>query len=672
MGAFFTNVHVRAGAGRELAIRTAVLEAVQRLAAQMGLVACQDGLKSDRSIVVGPAGPWVAVLDEATEAQDVEVLDGLAKELSFRSGSCALAALVHDSDRLLLHLFEQGRLLDEVDREKKKGHPNRWSNLVAPDTMGSLGIAFARRDLFAEQTLAEIAGLLGVDERTACTGYRHVEQDGVGLEGATLLRFRVAERPAHEPRAEGPPKLVGYGAPRTHVTAVGGRLRLEAMSRNEGGPGRGLIAVVHGDAIHAGLVVPEVVRVMAGSGPGQAVCECAPERRVLKDGRSGFVADLREAEIPAGNAGGLGALTGLSSERFVELSTRSQLQTVVESRGVATGDATLLVTMSARATIDVGVQHAFHVVVAPATRKPLHGRSADPSSYLALELPETLVALAMSSLDVGRAAPIAAEIVERWSELWPADGKLGAAIFGPKSPRRPTKPRKISLKVAGFAKSSGWKRVRASFATADCVGADREHDAETRAPGEPLRGGDGFGFGRRILGSPFDSAQQPDRELLTLRLAVDLRGRADVAELVSRGRALVDEFVERAKGVQAVLARWRDSGASYSLDVTPYESACGVYGQCTLRQSWATRFLRGVSPDGIWLGPDLLPRIDRKALEAVASAEKVGPALRLVLREDSTLDALEGVLSPILPSSDDWNQGIQRGPKLRTRGSPRE
>jgi hypothetical protein len=78
-----------------------------------------------------------------------------------------------------------------------------------------------------------------------------------------------------------------------------------------------------------------------------------------------------------------------------------------------------------------------------------------------------------------------------------------------------------------------------------------------------------------------------------------------------------------------------------------------------------------VSPDGIWLGPDLLARIDRKALEPVANVEKIGSTLRLVLREGSTLDALEAVLSPLLPSSEDWKQGMQRRP-LHTRGSRSE
>jgi hypothetical protein len=78
-----------------------------------------------------------------------------------------------------------------------------------------------------------------------------------------------------------------------------------------------------------------------------------------------------------------------------------------------------------------------------------------------------------------------------------------------------------------------------------------------------------------------------------------------------------------------------------------------------------------VSADGIWLGPDLLARIDRNALQPVANAEKVGTTLRLLLREDSTLDALEAVLSPILPSSDDWKQGTQRRAKPHARESPR-
>ena len=55
----------------------------------------------------------------------------------------------------------------------------------------------------------------------------------------------------------------------------------------------------------------------------------------------------------------------------------------------------------------------------------------------------------------------------------------------------------------------------------------------------------------------------------------------------------------------------------------------------------------------MWLGPELLARVDRSALEAVSAVEPVGQAVRVTLRQDATLDALEAALAPILGSSVD-------------------
>jgi hypothetical protein len=88
MGAFFTNVHVRSPAGGEDGTRTAILDLVSRLATEKGLVPCAVGEKADRSVVVGRAGTWIGVFAEATESQDVKVLDALAKALS-ETTSCA-------------------------------------------------------------------------------------------------------------------------------------------------------------------------------------------------------------------------------------------------------------------------------------------------------------------------------------------------------------------------------------------------------------------------------------------------------------------------------------------------------------------------------------------------------------------------------------------------------
>jgi hypothetical protein len=259
MGAFFTNVHVRAPAGEESATRTLILEIVSRLVAAKGLVACAEGEKPDRSIVVGPAGAWIGVFDEDTESQDVKLLDALAKALSEATSCPALAALVHDSGHLLLRLFEGGKLVDQVDRTKKKGKPDRWSRLVAPDKADALSAAFAARDLFAEQTLREIAGPLGIDPESACAGHKYLVEEPL-REGATCMRFRHAV-PTGERFVEGPPHFQSVPAMITRSLAVGGALHLSYATHNHGGPVRNFYVAVHGRAVDAGLAEVDEVRV---------------------------------------------------------------------------------------------------------------------------------------------------------------------------------------------------------------------------------------------------------------------------------------------------------------------------------------------------------------------------------------------------------------------------
>jgi hypothetical protein len=86
MGAFFTNVHVRAADGEAQATRTAILDALARLVTEKGLVPCAEGDKPDRWIVVGPAGPWIGVFDEATESQDV-ARDAIGRRVAATRGS---------------------------------------------------------------------------------------------------------------------------------------------------------------------------------------------------------------------------------------------------------------------------------------------------------------------------------------------------------------------------------------------------------------------------------------------------------------------------------------------------------------------------------------------------------------------------------------------------------
>jgi hypothetical protein len=212
------------------------------------------------------------------------------------------------------------------------------------------------------------------------------------------------------------------------------------------------------------------------------------------------------------------------------------------------------------------------------------------------------------------------------------------------------------LKVDTLTKGAAWKKVRAAFSEANCVGADHR---EEPTPGVRARGGDGFGFGGNLIRSMVETTGGPSGDLPTLRLVVSLEGRTGVPELVDRARALVDEFVQRARCAQAVLTRCRPGRAAYTLDHSAYEDACGIHGQHTLHREWCTRFLRGVSADGIWLGSELMAHVDRSALEKLCTLEPVGETVRAVLRGGATLDALEATLAPLLPTEADWRDAAK-------------
>jgi hypothetical protein len=560
--------------------------------------------------------------------------------------------------------LEDGHPIDKIECGKTKPKIERWSKLVPADKQDRLRASFASRDLLAEQALAKIAGVLGIDERHACTGYGYLTESGEVADAVAHLRFQLAVRPAYERPAEGPPRLTGPAVMVPMSIAVGGVFRAVATALNEGGAGRNFYVVTHGPAIEAGLVEPEKVRVVIGlPHKGGTVLEAPARKKALPDGRPCFLADFPDGAIPASNAGGREALRGLGTTEAVELHMKAQIHSTVEGRAVAAGSADLVVSLVCREAREHPAHQGYELTVAPTPRKPLRGSSDDPSHYLALASPEAIVALAASTLSQADAAPIALEIVEKWSHLWRRDITLEATFFGEDGPARPTKPGRATLKVATLTKGAAWKRVRAAFSDANCVGADHRLAIK---PGEPPRGGDGFAFGGPLVRPFVEVAGRESRNLPTLRLVVSLEGRTDGPQLLEQARTLVDEFARRAQCAQAVLMRCRPGLAAYMLDHSAYEDACGIRGQHTLHREWCTRFLRGVSADGIWLGRELLARVDRAALDVLCHLEPVGETVRAVLRDGMTLDALEATLAPLLPTTADWKEAAHaRGTEAR-------
>jgi hypothetical protein len=438
---------------------------------------------------------------------------------------------------------------------------------------------------------------------------------------------------------------MGAHSPRVEVVA-GAPFQIGAGVRNDGGAGRGLSIVVCGEALDRGLLAPSHAEMVVGT-PQRAARVEAPFAPVALTSGSGQVARFADLELPAGCAGGLSALRGLDPTKLIERVYASNLHCNVHGRVLAPGSAPL-----ALAFLTEGAEYAYsiEVVSAQAPRAPLRG-AGSAHDYAVLEAPDVLVAMAVSTLDAERTSTVAALAIEAWSEVWPRDGKLACAISESPDLARPAKPRMANVPLAaGLTSGRGWKKVRAALATARHVSGQRW------AGGPEAFVVDGFELG----GTLFVPRAEDDPELPVLRLSVDLRGRSDADALLARARATIDDFVTKTRGAQAFVARWKWN-AGFGVDTTAYERACGVHGTCTVRRSWSETFLRAVSADGVWLGPALLGRVpDRRALEAVATTERVGDALRVVLREGASMDALEAAFAPLLPSAEDHRRGVDR------------
>ncbi|HEX3343720.1 MAG TPA: hypothetical protein VHS09_04065, partial [Polyangiaceae bacterium] len=394
MGAFFTNVQVRADAKAPVDTHKALVDAIGARAIDEGFTPCADASQPDRTIIVGPADAWIGVYDQGTESQRLEPLDELARFLSRVTKGPAVGVLVHDSDHLLLRLFENGALTDALERGtgKKKGKVEAWAK-VFPASAADLRGALDRRDLFVEETLRDVARALGMGTERACTGYRYLQEEGPIPEGSVVLRLRLIERPANERPVVGPPRLVASAFHPRADLSVGGPLHVAASVRNEGGASRGLMVAVHGDAIEALLVEPERAQIVVGV-PGKGVVVERPfeHRKALRNGKPGYVVDLPELDIPAGSAGDGQPPTHLDAQGWVERMLASQVHVNVLGAARSAGSGRLFVSFVPLEAREAQFHHALELVVEGAPRKPLRGAAPDPSAYVALETPDVLIA----------------------------------------------------------------------------------------------------------------------------------------------------------------------------------------------------------------------------------------------------------------------------------------
>jgi hypothetical protein len=176
MGAFIVNYQVRADS------LAAVRDVLEKMV-------------TARACVSPAKNGWVTVYDEESDSQDDTVLRRIASGLSRALKTDVLAFMVHDSDIAMYWLYQSGKLLDEFNsapdyfgntvddatRNRLRGKTDLLLPLcVAGTTIEQIDAAIhpAEEPAFAEDYLAQLAPLLGIDETRINLGFEYFTNEG--------------------------------------------------------------------------------------------------------------------------------------------------------------------------------------------------------------------------------------------------------------------------------------------------------------------------------------------------------------------------------------------------------------------------------------------------------------------------------------------------------------
>lgn len=652
MGSSFTSVQVHCGPDRIDEI-TAWLE--EHLGGE-GLLRVEPGEEADRSVLVVPGEPFTTVYDSRSDEVG-EPAKALAKGLSRGLGVAAFSVLVHDSDVLLLSLYQRGKRRSRYDSNpgyfsgklRKPRRPDKkaraWEGLLAPGkTIEDLVPVFSGEDLFAEAALPLLAEALGTEPGRLVLGYRYVRELELPEE-AVHLAWRAAERPAWEQPVTGPPRLLTpmeqaaelhgdvWEEPPSRVQAApGAEVVLSADVVSAGGPGQGLVVEVRGAPGPVELRMVRVVTLVEGR-PHTVEASLEPRDGVL-------VAALPQVELLPG-------VSAMPEEPWQVLEAlkaqqATQLHIALEGEARSVGSVELELRVHPLEHPEAGTRVHLGLDVLSTETRPLRA-SADvhPDQLGALLDDELVVALVV--LEPHGAVERVQALARAMAPWTPQEGEVTATRYRGAGPgglstlaSMVLRPKTSTHRARGFMQGKRARKLLGAWGdSVSLVDLTWDDDSDET---EEL----GFlAFGTGIITSP---GAVP-------ALALGLGGPPERLDALEAALvAAIDAAAESV--IQALVTRW---GAPPTVDTTPYELAVGVHGQCTLERQWVERWLRAVGTGNLWLGPALRQRLGPEALAGL-SLREVGGCLVVEVRD---VAATERALAALLPSAQDWMEGMQ-------------
>lgn len=551
-----------------------------------------------------------------------EVVESVAERLAQALPADLLIMAVEDSDSAVLALLRDGRIRDSVSvghrrEEDEPPRPNadEWVPLlVDPNNRNLLDQAVPSDLTFAEEYLFEFAPLIGIDLELVLAG------DAVVREFDVVVCREEQQWPYGPVRDVFALQAGEVGTPLTVTVWI-------PPSEPE------TTLVLRGNALNEGIVKLKGARRL--NRPCDIhIADDASYVRVLP-------VDLDET------------MSSIHMPRHMQLAYQEQSDEMaasmaavsLELEGLAPGEATLDVAAG-------GWQHSVTITVRPRYRRPLRGvvvstpfdaelaaskaaRALAPGPYL-----ETRITFAPP---VDRAAAAAAPLVEWWLDRFDRPHRWRLFVEWHDGEQHLS-----NVNAKKRHRTASWKKLHRLHGF-NVDGAVLE-DPDAFTP--EVQPGPGFGWvDHQPEGGWWDQGVLDGGSELVLWVAPTAQQDDELrTELIER----IDGCCNDAEVQQAYVVR---TGATPSSWRSHYENVTGVWGQIVIAPFWASRWLRGVG-DLLWLGAPLLQHLDTTALAILGDVTWIGGSARLSLDPGASLDELEALLEPVLPSHDDWRSAV--------------
>ncbi|RAP75701.1 hypothetical protein [Paenibacillus montanisoli] len=267
MGTFLSNIQVFSGALNSSKLMNELVLAI-RDSLDGGLYEETDDAESaDRSLILHVSSDrWISLYDQKLDEQHLDEMDALGKAIS-RVGVSAVGSVLHDSDLLVMRLYQNGRMADTIINDldlfnemsegsrprKRNGQPSKWSEVCAPGVSpADLKAIWEKETIFADDALALAAELLAIPDHAILRGYevdQEFQQDKVMESNVKVLHYRSTIRFSDYVTQHNGPKLAFTSWNAYAAADVGSPAAIVFGLRNEGQAFTGLDVLLWGPAL---------------------------------------------------------------------------------------------------------------------------------------------------------------------------------------------------------------------------------------------------------------------------------------------------------------------------------------------------------------------------------------------------------------------------------------